>query len=231
GRLLIAMRENENNVAAFGVSVVRAKLLSLAIAGALAGYAGAVLAHQQRGVTANAFGADANVAVFIQAVLGGVSSVGGAVLGSAYAVLTNQFLGGNVIIGQFVSGFGPLLIVFLAPGGLISLVNRARDSVLRIVAQRRRLIVPSLFADYDADALERQLIPLSDPDHAGGLAALPVDERFALESELYAGRGERIVDRLGPARTGRETAALGAAARAAEEYEPAALGAGSETTP
>lgn len=228
GRLLIALRENENNVAAFGVSVVRAKLLAIAVAGALAGFAGAVLAHQQRGVTAESFGAEANVAVFIQAVLGGVSSVGGAVLGSAYFVLTTQFLGSNVVVGSFVTGFGPLLIVFLAPGGLISLVNSARDSVLRIVAQRRRIVVPSLFADYDPDALERQLIPLSDPDSMGGLAALPVTDRFALESELYAGRGERIIDKLGPAKTARDTAAIGAAARAAEEYEPAAIGSGSE---
>ncbi|HUP87540.1 MAG TPA: ABC transporter permease [Acidimicrobiales bacterium] len=228
GRLLIALRENENNVAAFGVSVVRAKLLSLAIAGALAGFAGAVLAHQQRGVTPEAFGADQNVAVFVQAVLGGVSSVGGAVLGSAYFVLTGQFLGSNAVLASFVRGFGPLLIVFLAPGGLISLVNQARDSVLRIVAQRRRIVVPSLFADYDPDALERQLIPLGEADHVGGLAALPLDDRFALESGLYAGRGERIIEKLAPVKTGRETAAIGAAARAAEDYEPAAIGPGPE---
>lgn len=230
GRLLIALRENENNVAAFGVSVVRAKLLAIAIAGSLSGFAGAVLAHQQRGVTPDSFGADANVAIFIQAVVGGVSSVGGAVLGSAYFVLTNQFLGSNVVIASFVTGLGPLLIVFLAPGGLISLLNKARDSVLRIVAQRRRIVVPSLFADYDAEALERQLIPLGEPDQTGGLATLPIDERFALESELYAGRGERIIDKLGPVKEGRDTAAIGAAARAAEDYEPAAVGAGSETS-
>lgn len=241
GRLLIALRENENNVAAFGVSVVRAKLLSLAVAGALAGFAGAIFAHQQRGVTPESFGADQNVAVFIQAVLGGVSSVGGAVLGSAYFVLTNQFLGSNVVLSGFVNGFGPLLIVFLAPGGLISLVNKARDSVLRIVAQRRRIVVPSLFADYDPDILDRQLIPLAEADPSGGLAALPIDERFALESELYAGRGERITEKLGPPKVARDAAAIGAAARAAEDYEtggydpgddepkePAAVGAGTE---
>lgn len=240
GRLLIALRENENNVASFGVSVVRSKLLALAVAGALAGFAGAVLAHHQRGITPDAFGAQANIDVFTQAVIGGVSSVGGAVLGSAYFTLTNQFLGGNVVLLAFVTGLGPLLIVLLAPGGLISLVNAARDSVLRIIAQRRRIVVPSLFADYDADALERQLIPLAEPDQLSGLAAMPIDERFALESELYAGRGERIIDRLGPARPDRETAAIGAAARAAIEFEqehqaepdgelePAALGAGAE---
>jgi branched-chain amino acid transport system permease protein len=228
GRLLIALRENENNVAAFGVSVVRAKLLALAIAGALAGFAGALLAVHQRGVTADAFNADANVSIFIAAVIGGVSSVGGAILGSTYQVLTTQFFGDNVIVRTYVSGLGPLLVVLLAPGGFISLVNLARDSVLRIIAQRRHIVVPSLFADYDPDALERQLIPLAEPDQLSGLAALPLDERYALESELYAGRGERIIDRLGPAKEDRETAAIGAAARSALEFEAATAGPGTE---
>jgi branched-chain amino acid transport system permease protein len=231
GRLLIALRENENNVAAFGVSVVRTKLLAIAIAGSMAGFAGALLCFQQRGVTADSFSAEANVIIFTSAVIGGVGSVGGAIIGSAYSVLVNQFLGNNVIVQQFVAGFGPIAIVLLAPGGLMSLVNMGRDSVLRVVAQRRRIVVPSLFADYDPEALERQLIPLGDQDPLSGLAAVPVDERYALESELYAGRGERIIDKLGPPKPDRETAAIGAAARSALEfeYETAAVGPGPET--
>ena len=52
GRLLIAMRENEANVQSFGVSAVRLKLTAFAVSGALAGFAGAVFVHQQRGLSA-----------------------------------------------------------------------------------------------------------------------------------------------------------------------------------
>ena len=219
GRLLIAVRENEVNVQAFGVSVTRAKLLAFAISGAMCGFAGVIFAHHQRGVSQDTYTSFESVQTFVQAVFGGVSSGGGALLGSAYFVLVEQFLGSNPILSAFLFSGGPLLVIFLAPGGLISLVNRARDSVLRIIAQRRQIVVPSLFADYDADALERRLIPLSDASTTSGLAALPTDERFAMASELYAGRGERIVDKLGPKKTAADTAALTAAAKSVGETD------------
>lgn len=219
GRLLIAVRENEANVQSFGVAATRAKLLAFAISGAMCGFAGVLLAHHQRGVSQDTFTSFQSVQTFVQAIFGGVSSGGGALLGSAYFVLVQQFLGSNPILSAFLFSGGPLLVIFLAPGGLISLVNKARDSVLRIVAQRRQIVVPSLFADYDADALERRLIPLADASTTSGLAALPVDERFAMASELYAGRGERIVDKLGPKKTAADTAALSAAAKSVAELD------------
>jgi hypothetical protein len=94
--------------------------------------------------------------------------------------------------------------------------------VLRVIAQRRQIVVPSLFADYDADAEERQLISLGDGDPSSGLGALPADQRFALRSELYRGTGERIVDRLKPTRGALDTRAMAAAAKAAEDLETGA---------
>jgi hypothetical protein len=105
---------------------------------------------------------------------------------------------------------------------LISLVNSTRDAVLRVVAQRRRIVVPSLFADYDPDALARQLIPFGDADSNSGLAALPSTRRYVMRSELYRGKGERIIDRLGPKQESREAVTMDAAARRVEALEPAA---------
>lgn len=222
GRVLIALRENEANVQAFGVSVIRAKLLAFAIAGGMAAFAGVVFAHQQRGISAETFTSQQSVIVFVQAVIGGVSSPLGALLGSAYWVLATDLVGDNEILQTFFQGFGPLFILFMAPGGFVSLINTARDSVLRIVAQRRRIVVPSLFADYDPDVLENRLIPLAEADPNSGLGALPVNERFALSSELYQGTGERVIDKLGPAKEDREAATIGAAGRAAAEIEAGA---------
>ena len=41
GRVLIALRESEQNVAAFGIDAVRMRLAAFAFSGALAGFAGA----------------------------------------------------------------------------------------------------------------------------------------------------------------------------------------------
>jgi branched-chain amino acid transport system permease protein len=221
GRLLIAMRESEANVQAFGISVVRMKMLAFAISGGMAGFAGILFAHHQRGVSAASFAPNGSVGVFIAAVIGGVSSPGGALLGASYTQIIQELSQGNELIRVIFSGAFPILILFLAPGGLISLVNSARDSVLRVIAQRRRIVVPSLFADYDPDALARQLIPFGDPDPNSGLAAIPSDRRYMLRSELYKGKGERIIDRLGPKQESREAVAMGAAARRVEELAPA----------
>jgi hypothetical protein len=94
-----------------------------------------------------------------------------------------------------------------------------RDSVLRIVAQRRQIVVPSLFADYDPEMLERRLVPLGEPMTGTGLAALPVTQRFALVSELYQGRGLRTLEKLAPAKVARDQAALTAAVRSVEDLE------------
>lgn len=223
GRLLIALRENESNVQSFGVSPTRLKLLAFAVSGGIAGFAGILFAHQARGVGAGTFTIDSNVNVFIEAVVGGVASPAGALLGAAYIQLTSQFLGSNAIAAAFFTTGGPLLILFVAPGGFVSLLNQARDSVLRIIAQRRHIVVPSLFADYDPEVLARRLIPMSEPEITSGLAALPADRRFTLTSELYRGKGERIIDKLAPTRKTNEATALGAAAQTAlEELEAGA---------
>jgi branched-chain amino acid transport system permease protein len=223
GRVLIALRENETNLQSFGVSAVRMKLTAFAMSGVIAGYSGAVLAVLQRAVNPDRFVSQVSINAFVQAVVGGVSSPIGALLGTTYFTLSNNFLGGNVIFALIVQAGGPAVILFLAPGGLVSLLNSMRDSVLRVIAQRRRIVVPSLFADYDPELLARQLIPLGEPDPLNGLGALPNDRRFALESELYQGRGERIIDKLAPARQAAEAAAIGAAARRAEDDDQAAM--------
>jgi hypothetical protein len=182
----------------------------------MAGFAGVLLAHQGRGVTQASFPVSKNVEVFVASVFGGVSSAGGALLGSAFFNITRDLIKSSFIAGLLQTTL-PMMLIFAFPGGLISLVNLGRDSVLRVIAQRRQIVVPSLFADYDATALERQLIPLGDALDSAGLAALPTDERFVLESALYQGKGQRVMDRLGGPRVAADTDAIGAAAKSAEE--------------
>ena len=228
GRILIAVRENEANLQSFGVGATRAKLQAFAISGGLAGLAGAIYATQQRGLNFQSFDAQRSVDLFLLAVLGGVTSTGGVLLGSLIFFVGDYFLKTNVIFLAFQPVF-VLLLLYIAPSGLISLINRVRDGALRIVAQRRQLIVPSLFEDYDPEALERRLIPLAEASDRGGLAALPSTQRFGLASELYAGRGRRDLQKLAPPKPTKEAAAIGAAAEAVgsveeSDLEPATVG-------
>ncbi|MBV8961182.1 MAG: ABC transporter permease [Actinobacteria bacterium] len=211
GRVLIAARENEANLQSFGVSAVRAKLSAFAVSGLIAGLGGALLAFELRGVSVQSFPPERSVEVFLFVVLGGVTSMGGVALGAIYYALVSYFFPTNFVF-QSLRPFLTIFVLWISPGGLVALINRVRDAALRIIAQRRQIIVPSLFADYDPNVLEKQLIPLSEPLDAAGLAALSDDERFAMESELYA-RGAAFDRRA----TREEGSALQAAAAATRE--------------
>ena len=215
GRVLIALRENEANVQAFGVNLLKTRLAAFALAGFLCGFAGVLFAHHQRAVSDESFGAALSLQIFLFAVLGGVGSIAGAMMAAVY------FAVWRVLEGSQPWGFlfGPIFILFILymfPGGLSSLVFGLRDAVLRIVAQRRQMIVPSLFADVDAEALRRKLIPLADPIPSSGLAALAVDRRYRAASELY-GPGGRLSAGWETVRSETDAAALGAAAEGLQE--------------
>jgi len=181
GRILIGVRDNEPNLRAFGISAVRAKLLAFAISGGIAGFAGAIFAHQQRGISAESFTAQASLDTFIAAVFGGIGSVGGALIGSFWFNAIGYVVSEPLLVG-LLGPVGALLLLYAAPGGVISLVTTARDSVLSIVAQRRQLNVPGMREDFDVTS---GIWPLAEPLPRSGLSSLPAGTRFSVDSDLY----------------------------------------------
>lgn len=145
GRVIIGVRENERGAQAYSVDVVRSKLTAFALSGFMAAFAGAVFVHHQRDFGIQPFAATESLAVFTMVVIGGLGSVPGAVVGALYVKGTQHFLPSE--LGFFAGGLGLLLVLIALPGGLASLLYRARDGYLRWVAQRHRIMVPSLFAD------------------------------------------------------------------------------------
>jgi branched-chain amino acid transport system permease protein len=212
GRVMIALRENENDLQAFGINVVRTKLAAFALSGFICGLAGVLFAHHQRAVSETAFGAEASVQLFVFAIIGGVSSVTGALLGSAFQSIVQLFPFSDPTLQFFFTAeFGLLLILYILPSGLSGLAYAARDSIYRIVATRRQLVVPALMADYDPVIVERQLIPLAEAPPDTGLAALTEPRPYQLESMLY-GADDKTRDRR---RAPDDSSALGAAAERA----------------
>lgn len=182
GRLLIALRDNEQGVQAFGVDVVRTRLMAFAISGFLAAVAGSVIVHIQRGIDPSFYNAGLSFGVFQLVIIGGVSSISGAFLGTFY------FVGGGILFPGLLgilTGLGGLALMMAIPGGLAQIVFGMRDAVLRVIALRRHIIVPSLFADYSPDAWEKRLTPLAPTASSQGIGALRADQRYALPSRLY----------------------------------------------
>jgi branched-chain amino acid transport system permease protein len=149
GRVFIGVRDNNRLLRAYGVNPASTRLAAFAISGFLAGMAGALLAYHNTVFTPSGFPPETSIALFVMAVLGGVGSLSGAMLGAAYVVGLPLLPGLRDIqfIDFLTSGLGLLLVLNFLPGGLAEGMFRVRDQLLRRVATRRGIVVPSLLAD------------------------------------------------------------------------------------
>lgn len=175
GRVLLAIRENERAAQTYGINVVRIKLLAFALSGAIAAFAGCLFVHHQQAFGTTPYDPGQNLVVFTMAVIGGVASVPGALLGALYIKGSEWFLPPT---WQFLaSGTGILIVLMVLPAGLGGLFVQLRDEGLRAVARRRKLIVPSLLADQaGAELAPRVTAPPSPAIPAAataGVAAAP----------------------------------------------------------
>jgi branched-chain amino acid transport system permease protein len=149
GRALLAQRDNERATTSYGISVVRAKLSAFALSGALAGMAGCLYVQGLRSYSEQPFEPAVSFNIFTASVVGGLGSITGAVIGALFLNAGRWFLSSDWQL--LPSAVGVLLVLTMIPGGLGELLYRARDGVLRRVAERRGLVVPSLVADVRTD--------------------------------------------------------------------------------
>ena len=155
GRVMIGTRDNERAADALAVPTTKVKLQTFVFSGCLAGLAGClyVLALTPVGAGQGTFPPGASIEAFSYAVIGGLGTVAGAVSGVFFFrildfLLAKSFSGEVVTILRYsLSGAGLLWILYFLPGGLWQLVQRQRDRLLRRVAERHQLLVPSLVAD------------------------------------------------------------------------------------
>jgi branched-chain amino acid transport system permease protein len=152
GRALIAIRDNQLAAESVSIDTTRVKLLAFVISGAMAGFAGSVYALHQKGVFTGSFDPEVSVRLFSMVVIGGLGSLPGAVLGAAYVRGAESLLPAGWEL--LASGFGILLLLMFLPEGLGGLLYAFRDGILRRVAKRRGLVVPSLLADIRMETAE-----------------------------------------------------------------------------
>lgn len=150
GRAMLAVRDNERAAAAHAIGVARAKLLAFAISGFLAAVGGCLLVHIDQAYTEQPFVASESLGVFTAAVVGGLGSLAGAILGALYLNGGDWFLH-DPRWHLLPSAVGVLGVLLVLPGGLGNLMYRGRDAILRRIAERRGILVASLLADRAGD--------------------------------------------------------------------------------
>jgi ABC-type branched-subunit amino acid transport system ATPase component/branched-subunit amino acid ABC-type transport system permease component len=145
GRAFFALRGSEMAAASLGIDVMRYKLVAFATSGAIAGAAGNLIMTDARVVSADQFSFNVSLFFVAIAVVGGLTSLGGAVAtGILFAALSEVFYRVSAL-GAFLEIVSSLLLAVVllayrgglasAPGRVLALVERLRPHVEPLIAR------------------------------------------------------------------------------------------------
>ena len=174
GRRMVAVRDNPDTAAAYAVSPTRTKLLSFGLAGWVAGMSGGLFANLLPSVRYSDahFQIGDSLEVVGIAVIGGLGSITGAVLGAVWVKGLPAFWPDNDVVPLFTSSIGLLVVLMYFPGGFIQVANSARNGLIAL-AERRLGLVPTSGSTTDAPAT---LTALDHPDRPVPETTLAIDD-------------------------------------------------------
>lgn len=118
GRSLAAVRDNEIAALSLGVDVYKTKVIAFAVAAALAGLAGALLAPHNRAISAYLYTYDLTINYIIMVMLGGVNSTIGTFVGSFLVTMLPETLRVLTVYMRFIFGVIIILLMIFMPMGL-----------------------------------------------------------------------------------------------------------------
>ncbi len=201
GRAIRALKQGSTMVEAFGVHPGRMKTAVFVIAALLACVSGWLYAHLQRFVNPTPFGINQGIEYLFMAVVGGATSVWGAVLGATLITLLKTWLQDLLpkIIGQAgqfeIIVFGILLVVIL---------QYARDGLLpylqRFVSKRNRVLPAA------ADRLQHRTMPVvNSPVLDVQTARKTFGGLVAVNDVSFAVNAREVVGLIGPNGAGKST--------------------------
>jgi branched-chain amino acid transport system permease protein len=126
GMVIQGARSNERRMRAIGVPTYRYRLTCFVIAGAICGLAGVLLANQADFVSPAIMHWTRSGDLIVMAVLGGMGSVAGPVLGAVALLVLEEALSGITEYWQIILGPMLLAIVLYARGGIEGLLRGGR---------------------------------------------------------------------------------------------------------
>ena len=123
GMVIEGARGNERRMRAIGFDTYRYRLVCYVIAGAICGYAGALLGNFTNFISPEMMDWTASGELIFMVVLGGTGTLFGPVLGAAAFVLLEEWLSAITIYWQFLFGALLIMVVLFWRGGLNGFVD------------------------------------------------------------------------------------------------------------
>ena len=120
GRAMEAMREDETAAGVMGVNVPRYKLATLVVSAMLAGLAGCLAAHVSSFIGPNEYGFEMATTILSFALLGGIGTPLGPVVGAAILTLLPEVLRFLADYRLMINGAIIVIAVLFMPRGLLS---------------------------------------------------------------------------------------------------------------
>ena len=139
GRSWIAVRDNEEMAAASTVSPTRMKLVAFGVAGGIAAYSGGLLVTLVPSLQpVSLFRAGESIVVVATAIIGGLGSVAGPILGALWVRGIPQAIPEELddLVRLLTSSIGLLVLLMYFPGGLLQIIYSIRDKLLERADRR-----------------------------------------------------------------------------------------------
>lgn len=169
-REAIAVRDQPVVARTLGLPALRIRIVMFMLGGAFAAVAGSLFAHEYSNLSTDSFSVELGLYIFLMAILGGLGSMWGAVVGSWFFVYARQELStSSIVINHHkISEFQPILFGAL----LIILMIAAPDGIAgfgrKLFGRRRSASMPLFLSRFLG--LAKEPPPSNDLDTAAVVA-------------------------------------------------------------
>lgn len=132
GLAMMAVRDNPVSAASMGIHLPRTKVTTFAISAGFAGLAGGLQMMLTNYVSSESVTIAVSISILTGIVIGGLGTVTGAVIGALFVVfLPNYAVEISDAAPGVVYGVIIILVMLLAPGGVMGLVRRVQMAIAR----------------------------------------------------------------------------------------------------
>jgi ABC-type branched-subunit amino acid transport system ATPase component/ABC-type branched-subunit amino acid transport system permease subunit len=209
GRAMIGVRDNADAAAAYTVPPARTKLQAFALAGGIAGLGGALLGGLLSTITVSeVFTVSDSLQIVSIAVIGGVGSVAGPVLGALWVIGLPAFWPSSTLVPLLTSSVGLLVLLMYFPGGLVQIGYSMRDALLAWLDRR----LPAFETPVKPSAVPRSRVATPPSLSVDGAAVLRADDvtvrfggRIAVDNATVQVAPHEVVGLIGTNGAGKTT--------------------------